>query len=118
MSKRDHESAENTLEDVIRNGSSMSQKEITQIQFAEYLKKMGMREYDNKDIFFYPDELDVQQKKVEKKILDQTNLSNTDNSTSIMKEEDINYDVDLLNSLFSDDPEKQIRISRNKANNS
>lgn len=85
----------------------MSQKEITQIQFAEYLKKMGMREYDNKDIFYYPDELDVPQKKTDRRILDNTNLSNADNSNmSLNKEEDLNYDINLINELFSDDPSK------------
>ena len=96
---------ENMLEELARNGSTLSQKELKQIQFAEYLKKMGMREYDNKNIFFYIEELDIK-KKAEKQ--DQS-LSQTEHS---LQDEELDYDVEMINELFDPNPEKQIRISR------
>lgn len=57
---------------------------------------MGMREYDNGTKIFYEDEYDNHQ-------------NNINNSTSSL--ENIEYNIDLINSLFSSEPDKQQRFS-------
>jgi hypothetical protein len=62
---------------------------------VEYLKKMGMKEYENGTVIFYEDETDV------KKTID------TEQSTEVP-----DYDADLIYQMFESSGEKPIRISR------
>jgi hypothetical protein len=73
---------------------------MKQLEFVEYLKKMGMREYDNgQGIIFYEDEYDHLENK--EKQLNQSGFSNTMSSAA----EEINYDLNLINELFQVHPE-------------
>jgi hypothetical protein len=57
---------------------------------------MGMREYDNGTVFFYEDEYDNKRSK------DLTNQSFSKSSL----QEPVDYDIDIINSLFESDPQK------------
>ena len=95
----------NNLEDNLMDGSMMSQHQMKQLEFVEYLKKMGMREYDNgQGIIFYEDEYDHLENK--EKQLNQSGFSNTMSSAA----EEINYYLNLINELFQVHPEAQVRI--------
>ena len=55
-----------------------------------------MREYDNGTVFFYEDEYDNKRSK------DLTNQSFSKSSL----QEPVDYDIDIINSLFESDPQK------------
>lgn len=93
----DHLGSTDEFDELVRNGSISHNNEARHKNFLEYLKKMGMREYDNGTKIFYEDEYD--------------NHQNTSMNTSSINGENIEYDIDLINQLFERDPAKQIRIS-------
>jgi len=71
--------------------------------FVDYLKKMGMKEYENGTVIFYEDETDIKPKPHN----DESQLSI---ATSVA-----DYDSDLIGEMFSQ--ENQIRISRDHKEN-
>ena len=79
--------------------ASHSQKE-----FANYLKLNNMREYGTDTVVFYEDEYD---KRVKLKTLNQSALSDVE-STYV----ELDYDFELINELFSHDPDRCIRVSK------
>ena len=56
----------------------------------EYLKNMGLREYESGTVIFYEDEHDVS-KHADNKGQDQ-----------------VDYDIEMINKLFQSDPEKKV----------
>lgn len=74
-----------SIEEIIIDGSILSNQKS---QFAEYLRRTGMREYDNGTLFFYEEELDIKQKTF------------TNNITQISESDIKDYDLDLINELF------------------
>lgn len=79
--------------------ASQSQKE-----FANYLKLNNMREYGTDTVIFYEDEFD---KRVKLKTLNQSAVSEAE-STHL----ELDYDFELLNELFSPEPDRCIRVSK------
>lgn len=63
---------------------------------------MGMREYENGTVIFYEDEYDVKKP-----------TKDRDEEDAWMNDQDqLDYDIDLINQLFDPEPEKMIRISK------
>ena len=90
------------FDEITRQNSILSKEEIRHLQFVEYLKKMGMREYENGTVIFYEDEYDVKKP-----------TKDRDEEDAWMNDQDqLDYDIDLINQLFDPEPEKMIRISK------
>lgn len=56
------------------------------VDFVEYLKKMGMKEYENGTVIYYEDETDVKPKQ---------NILNEDSQESMAT--DVDFDSELIN---------------------
>jgi hypothetical protein len=73
---------------------------------VEYLKKMGLKEYENGTVIYYEDETDVKSRQ---------NILNEDSQESMATE--VDFDSELISNMFYGSAEKQIRISRDHKEN-
>lgn len=107
------EKKETSHDELGESGSLIADK--NKMDFAEYLKNMGMKDYEHGTVIFYEEEYDT------------NNARALSPSKSLSHDEtlphEVNFDEEMLAQLFDPDPTKQIRVSkethrRAKANNS